>query len=168
MKLSTVISSVALVGLLVSGASAQNSANQTVNLTVSPISRLAIAGSPISLTVSNPVSVGSDALASVTDNSTSYSLTHNSATALRITAALDQALPAGYTLDIALSPSAGKGTGAGTVDISNATAASAVNVVTGIPRGADASRAITYTFSALASAGALASTQRTVTLTLTN
>jgi hypothetical protein len=40
--------------------------------------------------------------------------------------------------------------------------------VTAIPRGADANRAITYTFGALASAGALASTQRTVTLTLTN
>jgi hypothetical protein len=168
MKSSTIVTAIVLTIVLVSGAFAQNSANQVVNLVVSPITRLSITGAPITLTVNNVTAVGSDALASASDASTSYSVTHNSASDLRITAELDQALTSGYTLQIALVPSPSKGTSAGTVDISSATSSSAVSVVTAIPRGADANRGITYTFSALASAGALASTQRTVTLTLTN
>jgi hypothetical protein len=54
------------------------------------------------------------------------------------------------------------------VDISASTPATAVAVVTNIPKGADAARSITYTFSANASAGVMSSTAKTVTLTLTN
>jgi hypothetical protein len=85
---------------------------------------------------------------------------------VKITANLDAALQAGYTLTVNLAST--KGTSAGTVDLSNATSGSAASVVTGVNRGADAGQAITYTFSALASAGMLTSTTRTVTLTLTN
>jgi len=146
---------------------AQATATQTVNLSVGAISKIAITGSPITLTVTT-ANVGTDALVPATDNSSTYSITHNSATALRITANLDQVVPAGYSLQINLAPTAGKGTSAGTIDISNALAASAVAVVTAIPKGADANRTITYTFNANASAGTLASTARIVTLTLTN
>ncbi|HTS00435.1 MAG TPA: hypothetical protein VML00_11815 [Bacteroidota bacterium] len=146
---------------------AQATANQTVNIAVNSVQKIAITGSPITLTITNGVA-GTDALTPVTDATSTYSITHNSATALRITANLDAALAAGYQLQINLSPSAGHGTTAGTVDISNALAASAVNVVSAIPKGADAARTITYTFSANASAGALTSTAKTVTLTLTN
>ena len=145
---------------------AQTSAQQTVNLAVNAVSRIAITGAPISLTIVAGTE-GSDNLTPVTDNSSTYSITHNSNTALRMTASLDQALPAGYTLQVGLTPTAGKGNSLGNVDISNATS-TAVDVVTGIPHGADANRPILYTFSALASAGTLASTQRIVTITLTN
>jgi len=145
----------------------QVTATQTVNLAVSSVQKISITGSPITLTISNGVA-GTDALTPVTDATSSYSITHNSLTALRITANLDAALAAGYQLQINLAPSAGHGTTAGTVDISNAIAASAVNVVTAIPKGADAARTITYTFAANASAGTLSSTAKTVTLTLTN
>ncbi|HUI09040.1 MAG TPA: hypothetical protein VL221_01870 [Bacteroidota bacterium] len=145
----------------------QSSANQTVNIAVNAVQKIAITGSPITLTITTGVA-GTDALTPATDATSTYSITHNSPTALRITANLDAALASGYQLLINLAPSAGHGTSAGTVDISNALAASAVAVVTAIPKGADAARTISYTFNANASAGALTSTAKTVTLTLTN
>jgi len=166
MKKNLAVLSVLALALLFAGTSfAQNSANQTVNLVVNSVQRLAITGSPITMTISAGT-VGVDALTPVTDNSTSYSMTHNASSTLRITANLDAALAAGYTLQVNLASV--RGTSSGTVDISNATASSAVAVVTGIAHGAEANSAITYTFSANASAGVLASTQKTVTLTLTN
>jgi hypothetical protein len=102
----------------------------------------------------------------VTDASTKYSITQNFGATVKVTANLDAALAAGYTLQVALAST--KGTSAGTVDISATTPASAANVVTNIAMGADANQTITYTFGADASAGTLASTNKTVTLTLTN
>lgn len=146
-------------------ASAQTTATQSVNLTVSTVYRISTSGNPAALTVTTG-SAGSDALSSVSDNTTTYSITQNFGNTVKLTANLDVALQAGYTLDINLASSIG--TSAGTVNVSNATSGSAVSVVTGINRGADAGQTITYTFSALASAGMLTSTTRTVTLTLTN
>jgi len=144
----------------------QATATQTVNLAVNAVQKIGITGGAVTLTITTGTA-GTDALTAVTDASTTYSVTHNGASPLKITANLDAALAAGYTLQMNLAPSAGKGTSAGTIDISNATPASAVTVVTAIPKGADANRAITYTFSANASAGTLAATAKTVTLTLT-
>ncbi len=145
----------------------QATATQTVNLAVNSVQKIAITGGTITLTISNGTA-GNNALTPATDATSTYSITHNSATPLRITANLDAALAAGYQLQIALAPGSGMGTSAGTVDISNALAASAVPVVTGIPHGADAGRTITYTFNANASAGIMTTTAKTVTLTLTN
>jgi hypothetical protein len=144
---------------------AQGTATQSVNLTVSTVYKISTSGNPSPLTVTTGTA-GSDALTSVTDNATSYSITQNYGNAVKITANLDAALQAGYALTVNLASS--KGTSAGTVDISNATSGSARNVVTGINRGADAGQTITYTFSALASAGMMTSTTKVVTLTLTN
>jgi hypothetical protein len=157
----------ALCAIWTGTAFSQVTATQTVNLAVNSVQKLAVSGGAVTLTITNGTA-GNNALTPATDASTTYSLTHNSGTPLRITANLDAALAAGYTLQINLAPGASMGTGAGTVDISNATAASAVNVVTAIPKGADAARTITYTFGANASAGILLATVRTVTLTLTN
>jgi len=168
MKTSLSVLLVAALCVLCAGTSfSQATATQTVNLAVNSVQKIAVTGSPITLTIANGVA-GTDALTPVTDATSTYSITHNSATALRITANLDAALAAGYQLQINLAPGTGHGTSAGTVDISNATASSAVAVVTAIPRGADAARTITYTFGANASAGMLTSTAKTVTLTLTN
>jgi hypothetical protein len=144
---------------------AQSTATQSVNLTVSTVYKISTSGNPAALTVTTGTA-GTDALSSVSDNSTTYSITQNFGNTVKITANLDAVLLAGYTLNINLAST--KGTSAGTINISNATSASALSVVTGINRGADAGQAIGYTFSALASAGLLTSTTRTVTLTLTN
>ncbi len=142
---------------------AQNT--QSVNVTVGAIYKIATSASPPPLVISAGTA-GSDVLASVTDNSTTYSITQNFGNTVKITAELDVVLAAGYTLSIALASA--KGISAGSIDISNATAGSAASVVTQISIGADANEPITYTFSALASAGQLSSLVRTVTLTLTN
>ncbi len=151
--------------VLVQSAMAQATANQTVTLAVNAVYRLAVSGNPGALTVTTGTA-GVDALSSVSDNSTNYSITQNVASTVKVTAYMDAALSAGYTLLLNLAST--KGTSAGNVDISNATSGSAVDVVTGMNRGADAGQAISYTFSANASAGTLSSTSKTVTLTLTN
>jgi hypothetical protein len=144
---------------------AQATATQTLTLAVNAVYQIATSGNPAPLTITTGTA-GSDNLTAVTNNSTTYSITQNYGNTVKITANLNSVLAAGYTLKLALGST--KGTSAGSVDISNATSGSAVNVVTGIQRGADAGQSITYAFSALASAGALGSTAKTVTLTLTN
>ena len=144
---------------------AQATATQTLTLAVNAIYKIATSGNPSPLTITTGTA-GSDNLTAVTDNSTTYSITQNFGNTVKITANLKSVLPAGYTLMLALGSA--KGTSAGSVDISNATSGSAVNVVTGIQIGADAAQPISYSFSALASAGTLTSTSKTVTLTLTN
>jgi hypothetical protein len=144
---------------------AQATATQTLTLAVNAIYKIATSGNPAPLTITTGTA-GSDNLTPVTDNSTTYSITQNYGNTVKITANLNSVLTAGYSLKLALGST--KGTSAGSVDISNATSGSALNVVTGIQRGADAGQSITYTFSALASAGTLASNSKTVTLTLTN
>ncbi len=140
-------------------------ATQTLNLAVNAVYKIATSGNPGSLTVTTGTA-GTDALTSVSDASTTYSITQNVGSTVKITANLDAVLTSGYALQIALASL--KGTSAGTVDISNATSGSARDVVTGIGMGADANKSITYLFSALASAGTMGSTSKTVTLTLTN
>ena len=162
------LSTLALVVLslaFVQNAFAQATATQTVTLAVNSVFKISTSGNPGALTITTGTA-GTDALTSVGDNSTSYSITQNFGNAVKITAHMDAALTSGYTLNLNLAST--KGTSAGSVDISNATSGSAVDVVTGINRGADAGQAISYTFSALASAGTLSSTSKTITLTLTN
>lgn len=146
-------------------AAQSQSITQSVNVTVGAVYKISTSGNPVPLTITTGTA-GLDALTSVFDNSTTYSITQNFGNTVKITAGLDAILPTGFTLTILLGST--KGTSAGTVDISNAIAGSAPSVVTGINIGADANQGITYTFSALASVGTLTPTTRTVTLTLTN
>lgn len=151
--------------ILVQASFAQATATQNVTLAVNTVYKIATSGNPGPLTITTGTA-GVDALTSVSDNSTTYSITQNFGNTVKITASLDAALASGYALSLNLASS--QGTSAGSVDISNATSGSAVNVVSNIARGADAGQAISYTFSANASAGTLASTTKVVTLTLTN
>lgn len=166
MKKSTLTFAIAILSMVIAGnAFAQATATQNLNLAVNAVYKIATSGNPGALTIVTG-SAGTDALTSVSDNSTTYSITQNFANTVKITAHMDAALASGYGLSINLAST--KGTSAGLVDISNATSGSAVNVVTAINKGADAGQAIGYTFSANASAGLLSSTSKTITLTLTN
>ena len=160
-----VLSAIVFSLVLVESASAQATATQNLTLAVNTVYKIATSGNPGAMTITTGTA-GTDALTSVSDNSTTYSITQNFANTVKITANLDSPLSAGYTLDINLAST--KGTSAGAVDISNATSGSAVTVVSNIGLGADANQSIGYTFAALASAGTLSSTSKTVTLTLTN
>jgi hypothetical protein len=166
MKKLTVLSASAVLSMvLFSNSFAQSTATQNVTLAVNTVYKIATSGNPGPLTITD-ATAGVDALTSVSDNSTTYSITQNFGNTVKITAHLDAALSAGYQLSLNLAST--KGTSAGTVDISNATSGSAVNVVSNIQRGADAGQVIGYSFSASASAGTMSSTTKTVTLTLTN
>jgi len=153
--------------LVVTGnrAYSQASVNQSVTLAVNSVYLMTVSGNPAPLTITGGVA-GNNNLTPASDNSTNYNITQNVGSTIRITAEIDAALASGFTLQANLAST--MGTSLGNVDISNATSGSAVDMVTGIARGADANRAIAYTFSATATAGTLASTSRTVTLTLTN
>ena len=162
MKKSLVILGVALMSFaLVQDASAQT-ATQAVSLSVAKVYRIAITGAATINMAINAGVAGTDALTAVTDATTTYAITQNNSAATKITANLDAVMAKGK-LNILVASS--KGTTAGTVDISNATSASAVNVVTAIAMGAESGKSITYTFSALASEG-LFSAAKTVTLTV--
>ncbi len=164
-KASFFLAILALSALSFQAAFAQASATQNLTLAVNTVYKIATSGNPGALTITTGTA-GTDALTSVSDNSTTYSMTQNFGNTVKITANLDAALSSGYTLQINLAST--KGTSAGTVDISNATSGSAATVVSAINRGAESGQAITYTFSALASAGTLSSTAKVVTLTITN
>jgi len=148
--------------LLIGSAFAQTNVTQNLTLSVGSVYKMTTSGNPGAMAISDGTA-GTDALNAVTDASTSYSITQNFANTVKITAQLNTALAAGYTLTVNLASV--KGTSLGAKDISNATAQ---DVVSNIAIGADANKTITYSFSALASAGTLASTSKTVTLTLTN
>jgi|SRR3972149_1591907 len=160
-----VLATAVLSTMIVETTFAQATATQNVTLAVNTVYKIATSGNPGPLTITTGTA-GVDALTSVNDASTTYSITQNFGNTVKVTAHLDAALVSGYILDMNLAST--KGTSAGTIDISNATSGSAVDVVTNIARGADAGQIITYTFSANASAGTLASTTKVVTLTLTN
>jgi hypothetical protein len=151
--------------VLVQSTFAQATANQTVSLAVSAVYKIAVSGNPGAMTIITGTA-GTNALTSVSDASTTYSITQNVAGTVKITANLDAAMSSGYTLQMGLASA--KGTSAGLVDISATTPGAAVDVVSNIAVGADAAKTITYTFGADADAGTLSSTSKVVTLTLTN
>jgi hypothetical protein len=162
MKKSIVIIAAAMMSLaLVETASAQT-ATQALSLSVSKVYRIAITGAATINMAINAGTAGTDALTQVTDATTTYAITQNNSAATKITANLDAVMPKGH-LKIALV--GGLGTTAGTVDITNATGASALSVVTAMAMGASSGNSITYTFSANASEG-LFSAAKTVTLTV--
>jgi len=150
---------------LVQQAMAQATATQNLTLAVNSVYKIATSGNPGALTITTGTA-GTNALTSVSDATTNYSITQNFGSTVKITANLDAALPAGYLLQLNLASA--KGTSAGAVDVSATTPSSASNVVTGISMGADANQGITFTFGANASAGTLSSTAKVLTLTLTN
>ena len=162
MKRFAILLAVVAFGLLLAQPALAQTAQQTLTLTVGSVADMDVSGNAISLTV-DTYTMGSEDLTPATDASTTYNVLHNSATAKKITAGIDVAAPTGTTLEVNLAST--KGSGGVDVDITNAT--TAVDVVTGIARGADNNQLISYTFSATTAANAF-SGNRVVTFTLTD
>lgn len=159
--LSLVCLCLGIIGFIQIGpALAANTANQTVTIQVGSVNEIAVSGNPGALTVST-ATAGSQPDAA-TDNSTSYNITTNG-TGKKITGALNSAMPAGTTLSVSLAAPAG-GSSSGAVSLTTSTQ----NLVTGVSQVASSGHAITYILSATVAAGEVASTTRTVTLTLTD
>lgn len=138
------------------------SENQTVTFQVKEVTKLLVSGNPGALIIDNGVA-GNTALNSVSDLSTTYSMTHNgnsTVPAKKITAVLNADMPPHTALLITLASTDG------TSVVEQPLSATGHDVVTDIPRGADADQIITYKLTADATAGVLASDTRTVTLTV--
>ena len=146
---------VALIGAA-SAASAQT-ATQTVTFQIDAINQIGFTGSP-SLVI-NAATAGSDP-SSVTAPAT-WAVTTNQNGA-KITASIGSNMPAGLTLTANLAAPAGASS-AGAQSLSTV----AVDLVTGITRVAQGALSVTYSLSATAAAGVVASTSRTVTYTIT-
>jgi hypothetical protein len=156
----TVIATGVLVLLMLGSALAANTDNQTVTLQVSAINEIAVSGDPGALIVNTATAGGEPDTA--TDNSTDYDITTNESNK-RITGVLDAVVPANTELYVFLVAPTG-GTSAGDVQLTTA----AADLVTGISTLAETNRTITYKYYASIAAGVVASTNRTVTLTLTD
>jgi hypothetical protein len=160
-KLTVLIALVALSAFAFQAAFSQ-AATQLVTLEVKTVNKINISG-PVSLSIDDAIPGGAGLLP-VSNNSTSYNITHNGSSTGKITASINSGLPAGITLQLTLASTLG--TSKGIQNISNATVA--LDVVDGINRGKDATQMITYNFSATPEAGVFNSTVKTVTLTVTD
>ncbi|MEK7670397.1 MAG: hypothetical protein AAB330_04060, partial [Bacteroidota bacterium] len=86
----------ALVVAVAYDAFSQATATQNLTLAVNAVYKISTSGNPGALTITTGTA-GTDALTSVSDNSTTYSITQNFGNTVKVTANLDAALPAGYT-----------------------------------------------------------------------
>ena len=132
-------------------------ATQTLTFQVDAINQIAFVGSP-SLVVST-ASAGSEP--GTANAAATWAVTTNQSNA-KITASINAALPADVTLTVDLAAPSGA-TSAGARPLGT----TAVDLVTGLTRVAQGGLGVTYTLSATAAAGVVASTTRTVTYTIT-
>lgn len=151
-RLSTIMAIVAVLGMLfIAGpVMAAGTAGQTVTMGVTAIDEITVSG-PVTFEFNagsivaeggGTYVVGSDAF-QITDVTTTYSVTTNSASNKKITAHLDTALTAtGLALHVALATV--DGVTVGEVNITSVVVASPVDVVTGLLQEADADQVITY------------------------
>ena len=132
-------------------------ATQVVRFQVNAVSQIAVSGTTAPLVI-NSASAGS-APTSVTSSGSTYAISTNEVNQ-KITASLDQALPAGVSLEVSLAAPGGAAS-AGSVALGTANA----DVVTGISSLAASALPITYRLSATPVAQFSAST-RTITFTI--
>ncbi|MEO8560637.1 MAG: hypothetical protein ABI601_01090 [bacterium] len=146
--------------LSLSGSAAAQTATQTVTFRVNPISEIAISGAPAPIVVDAPRT--SETRTHATMGGTSYAITTNEENQ-KIVAALDQPMPNGVQLAVALGAPRGARS-RGDVELSTR----AVDVVTSIQPGASRALPITYTLSASDVARRGATGTRIVTYTVTS
>lgn len=139
------------------GSVSAQTATASATYEVQAINEVGVSGNPAALTISTAAE-----LAGVTDNSTTWSVTTNQ-TGAKVTGGIDTAMDTDVTLEVNLAAPAGA-TSAGDVALGTV----AADLVTGISELEAADLAVTYTLSALATAGVVASTTKTVTYTITD
>lgn len=121
---------------------------------------IGVSGNPGALVVNSAVA-GSEPT-TVSNGTTTYTVVTPAANrTYAITAQLNSPMPAGTTLTVTLAAPAGA-TSVGPVSLDM----TARNVVTGVGRNVNATRSITYQFSATVAAGVIPTSTRTVTLTV--
>jgi hypothetical protein len=155
-----------LIALVTLSAFVAFSQTQTVNITVGAVQKLAVAGTP-ALTIGNTeATAGTDLLADVTDATGTYSITHNGATAVKITAGITAG--GNWTLGTSVFSVNVAAVAGGTTDGEKALSTTATDVVHGIAKGAGGPGVITYKLSGVKASDGMLSTSRTITYTVTN
>lgn len=137
------------------GVSAQT-ATASATYEVQAINEVGVSGDPAALTINT-----AEGMAGVTDNSTTWSITTNQ-TGAKVTGEIGTAMDADVTLEVNLAPPSGA-TSAGDVSLSTI----AADLVTGVSTLDASALGVTYTLSALPTAGVVASTTKIVTYTIT-
>lgn len=160
MKLVRILSTAALLTGVAGIASAQT-AQQTVTFSVTDVATVTVSGNP------GPMSAPSDSSA-ISNSATTYDVTTNSAVAKKITGYIDQAMPTGTTLGVALADpdGAGAATSTGNVVLTATSTGTAQDLVTGITQLQTTGKQITYTLRAGVTAAAATSLTRVVTFTI--
>jgi hypothetical protein len=131
---------------------------QTATYEVRAINQMSVSGNPAALVIST--AVAGSAPTDATDAATTWAITTNQ-TGTKVTAAIDLDMPAETALKVHLGAPT-NATSAGAV----ALGAIAKDVVTGITKLNESAKLVTYTLSATAKAGVVASATRTVTYTV--
>ena len=139
------------------GTAAAQTAAQVVHFRVDAVSQLAVSGNPAPLIISAAIA-GQDP-SGASGSTTTYAISTNESNQ-KIVASLNQAMPAGTNLEVALAAPSGAAT-RGNVALGTA----GTDVVTGISTTATSALPITYRLSATVAAD-VASTARTVTYTI--
>jgi len=156
--MNTRIAFAAIVAVSAAFAGEASAQTQTVSFAVAPVNEMSVSGNPAALEITTATAGSS--LTSVSDASTTFAITTNQ-TGTKITASLDEAMPAGVTLAVTL--------GAPTSALSIADVVlgtTDADLVTGITQLNESGKTITYTLSATAAAGVVASADRIVTYTV--
>ena len=122
---------------------------------------LSVTGTPASMTISGAIA-GSQP-ATLTNNSTTYTVSALPILPKKITAQINTNMPAGVTLTVLLVPPSGA-TNAGRVALDNIARDVVSNVTNLLPQ----TKIIEYQLSATVSAGVISTSTRTVTFTLVN
>ena len=145
--------------LLTTASTASAQVTQDVTIAVNAISQIAVTGGAQSLTISTATAGSPLTNASAT---VSWAVTTNQLNQ-KVSASVDQALPAGVTLSVQLEAPTAGGLSTGPNPLST----TAADLVTGISTLAESGLDLTYTLAATLAAGTVASTTRTVTYTIT-
>lgn len=137
---------------------ASNVATQTIVFSITPISEIAISGSPCPM-IASQACAGNDVF-DVVDDSTFYAVTSNGSSE-KLFSCLDNQMPPGTALLVlASAPIGATSTGIVNLDVAGQT------LVTGISQTAQSNLQISYIFRCTTAAGILAPTSRIVTFTL--
>ncbi len=145
----------ALLMAFVEVASAQTS---TVTFEVQAINQMSLSASTASLTVSTATAGSAPTAATLAQT---YAVTTNG-TAMKVTGAINLAMPTGVTLSVTLGKPAGAGGGAKT-----ALTATAADLVTGITKLNASGLSLAWELAATSAAGVVASATKTATFTIT-
>ncbi len=150
-----------IIGFTFKGVAFAVTAQSTITYSVSSIDSLAISGNPAAFNF-NLATAGSQPL-SISDSSTTLSLTTNSAAGRTLSCQLASSLPSHASLTVNVATGSSGGTSLGAIDVSDA---ASHNLVTGIKQAFANNMTVTYNFSVTVQTPITATTNDVLTFTL--